>query len=149
MIVTPAWLSENLEAHSTVLLTGGFDPLHYGHVRYFQQAANIGLPIVVGVAPDSYIVKKHPILQPIEHRMETIDAIRWVTYVADQNDESAATLIRAVRPRFFIKGDIWLKRGLPKIEQIAMNDVGTEIKYINVHPVKSTDLLHKFAWDFM
>ncbi len=35
----------------TVMVAGGFDPLHDGHVAYFQAAADLGLPVVCSVDP--------------------------------------------------------------------------------------------------
>lgn len=151
MIVTLAELRQ-MPAKLAVLVTGGFDPLHFGHVRYFEAAAEFStpqMPLVVGVAPDSYVARKHPVFQPIEHRMEIIDAIQWVDIVVPQEEETAASLIRALRPKIFIKGDDWKERGLPEGERKALEEVGAEVRYVPVHPVKSSDLLYQFAWSVM
>ena len=151
-VVTLEYLEKHLVPSCAVLVTGGFDPLHYGHVRYFQSAAKLAgeynLPVVVGVAPDSYIARKHPLLQKLEERMEMLDSIRWVDYVVPQQEETAATVIRAVRPRIFLKGDDWQQRGLPKIELDAVNEVGAQIHYVPVHPVSSSDILRSFFWSY-
>src|SRR5574341_328568 len=71
---------EFLQPRASVLASGAFDPLHYGHVRYIQAAADNArarkLPLVVAVAPDEYVKRRHPLLQPLEGRMEMLDALR-------------------------------------------------------------------------
>jgi D-beta-D-heptose 7-phosphate kinase/D-beta-D-heptose 1-phosphate adenosyltransferase len=37
-----------------VLVTGGFDPLHSGHIEYFKAAKQLGNLLVVGINSDAY-----------------------------------------------------------------------------------------------
>ena len=39
---------------NVVLVTGGFDPLHSGHIAYFKAARNLGDKLVVGVNSDEW-----------------------------------------------------------------------------------------------
>ena len=41
-----------------VLVTGGFDPLHSGHIAYFRAAKQLGDTLVVGVNSDAWLVRK-------------------------------------------------------------------------------------------
>lgn len=152
MIISLAQLEETLPPNYAVLISGGFDPLHYGHIRYIKAASEWAKdhdrPVVVAVASDSYIARKHPVLQNIEARMEMIDAIRWVDYVVPQGEETAASVIRASKPHVFLKGDDWLQRGLPKLELEALEAVGAHVRYVPVHSVSSSGLLRDFAWSF-
>ena len=38
-----------------VLVTGGFDPLHSGHIEYFKAAKELGDELVVGVNSDTWL----------------------------------------------------------------------------------------------
>lgn len=139
--------------HTAILVSGGFDPLHYGHVRFFRNAQSIArgrwggdLAVVVAVAPDEYVQRKHPLLQTLEHRMEMIDGIRYVDAVVSQDEGTAATAIRAVRPLIFLKGDDWKARGLPKVELEACEEVGARVEYVAVQPISSSEMLRDYFW---
>ena len=41
-----------------VLVTGGFDPLHSGHIAYFRAAKQLGDTLVVGVNSDAWLIRK-------------------------------------------------------------------------------------------
>ena len=43
---------------STVLVTGGFDPLHSGHIAYFRAARALGDRLIVGVNSDEWLTRK-------------------------------------------------------------------------------------------
>lgn len=151
MIVTLKWLKEAFPAKKAVLVTGGFDPLHYGHTRFIKSAVRlakeIGLQaVVVGVAPDVYIARKHPVLQTLDHRMEMMDALEGVDFVIPQEEETAASAIRAVRPAIFLKGDDWQKRGLPQAELDALKETGAAVAYVPINPVSSSDILREYFW---
>lgn len=149
MIITLEEARKSLRRHRLILVTGGFDPLHYGHIRYFAAASSRtygGMDVVVAVAPDSYVMNKHPLLQTLEHRMEIIDAIRRVHYVVPQGEETAATAIRAVRPIIFLKGSDWEARGLPRVETEALEEVGARVEYVPIQPVSSSEMLIDFFW---
>lgn len=138
---------------TAVLVSGAFDPLHYGHIRYLRAAARHAkthqLPLVVATAPDEYVQRRHPLLQRLDERMEMLDALRGVAYVVPQESESLAQTIRRVRPRYVIKGTDWKTHGLPPDEIAAMEEVGAELVWTEISPdVSSTDLLHAAFWRF-
>src|SRR5207247_11056854 len=85
-----------------VLASAAFDPLHYGHIRYVRAAAEQAraenLPLVVAVAPDDYVKRRHPLVQPLEGRMEMLDALRWVDFDVHQGSACLARPIRVLRP---------------------------------------------------
>jgi len=41
-----------------VLVTGGFDPLHSGHIEYFKAAKNLGDKLIVGLNSDAWLSRK-------------------------------------------------------------------------------------------
>src|SRR3989442_2030017 len=99
MKAVPA-VREFIQPRAGVLASGAFDPLHYGHVRYIRAAAEhartSNLPLVVAVAPDEYVKRRHPLLQPLEGRMEMLDALRWVDFVVPQACESLTKALKHI-----------------------------------------------------
>ena len=41
-----------------VLVTGGFDPLHSGHISYFNHASKLGDYLIVGINSDKWLIRK-------------------------------------------------------------------------------------------
>lgn len=71
-----------------VLVTGGFDPLHSGHIDYFKAARELGDHLVVGVNSDAWLTRKkgRPFM-PFEERCAIIKEIKCVDEVIGFNDE--------------------------------------------------------------
>ncbi len=74
-----------------VLVTGGFDPLHSGHLAYFRAARALGDWLIVGVNSDSWLTrKKGRAFMPIWERVEIIQNLRMVDQVVFFSDEADA-----------------------------------------------------------
>ena len=88
-----------------ILLSGGFDPLHIGHVRMIEAARTYG-KIVIAVNSDEWLLrKKGYVFMPWRERCEILRSIRnvSVTWVEDQDDTVCEALAR-LRPRMFGNG---------------------------------------------
>ena len=114
-------LIENSEDERPIYMTsGGFDPLHVGHLRCIQETSNIandplknpsnlrGLVVVV-VNADSFLIrKKGYAFMPLAERMEIIDGISGVDYVvpweAEGKDQTVIGAIKELKPQYFTKG---------------------------------------------
>jgi cytidyltransferase-like protein len=86
-----------------VLITGGFDPLHSGHIAYFKAAKQLGDILVVGVNSDAWLTRKKgaPFMPYIE-RANVVRNITGVDFVIDFNDDdgSAKQAIHMVRQSY-------------------------------------------------
>lgn len=82
------------------LVTGGFDPLHSGHIAYFRAAKELGDILVVGVNSDAWLTRKkgRPFMPWIE-RMRIIKELKIVDYVIEFNDDdnSSRLALKLVR----------------------------------------------------
>jgi cytidyltransferase-like protein len=86
-----------------VLVTGGFDPLHSGHIEYFNAAKELGDKLVVGLNSDSWLErKKGRAFMPWNERATIISALHNVDRVINFNDDdnSATDAIRKVKELF-------------------------------------------------
>lgn len=84
----------------TILATGGFDPLHRGHIAYLRQARALGDRLIVGVNSDAWLMrKKGRAFLPWLERAEIVDNLKMVDHVVefDDNDGSARAAIHTVR----------------------------------------------------
>jgi len=83
-----------------ILITGGFDPIHSGHVAYLNEARKLGDILVVGANSDAWLRrKKGREFMPWEERASVLSAISGVDRVINFNDDdgSAKDAIRKVR----------------------------------------------------
>jgi cytidyltransferase-like protein len=73
--------------NKVVLVTGGFDPLHSGHIDYFKEAKRLGDILVVGVNSDSWLQrKKGREFMPSYERVQIIENLKMVDHCILFND---------------------------------------------------------------
>lgn len=113
-----------------VMASGGFDPLHVGHIRYLKAAKKLGDCLVVVLNGDSFLMrKKGYIFMPLEQRKELIESLRFVDvampFESDRN--SVAEMIEEIRPNIFAKAGDRSASTLPSDEIEACAHVGCKI----------------------
>ena len=76
---------------SYVLVSGGFDPLHSGHIAYFKQAAKLGSKLVVALNSDEWLTRKkgRPFMT-FEERKSVIENLSCVDRVIGFNDKDGS-----------------------------------------------------------
>ena len=90
-----------------VLVTGGFDPLHSGHIAYFKAAKELGDHLIVGVNSNEWLTRKkgRPFM-PFEERCAIIKELACVDEVIGFND-SDDTALNAIGQVLATKGSSW------------------------------------------
>ena len=129
---------------TVAMVDGAFDPLHRGHIEYFRAARELGLPVLCNVASDRYVRTKHRPLLPEDQRAAIIDAIRYIDYVHIYQIDTE-TVLRQLRPRYYVKGSDWRERGLPPEQAVICREHGTEIVYLDTVLVSSSRLLKVYC----
>ena len=114
-----------------VAVSGGFDPIHIGHIRMFEEARKLGNELVVILNNDNWLMKKKGIVfMPQKERVEVIRALRAVDRVVltkhsvDPDDMSISRELRELRPDVFANGGDRNKKD-------AANPVSTLYRDIN------------------
>jgi cytidyltransferase-like protein len=75
-----------------VLVTGGFDPLHSGHIAYFEAAKKLGDILVVGLNSDEWLKrKKGRAFMPWVERSRIVKALKPVDYTVQYNDNDGSS----------------------------------------------------------
>ena len=95
----------------TIVFTNGcFDILHYGHVRYLEEAKKKGDILVVAVNSDSSARKlkgeKRPIVR-LKERMRLVSALESVDFVTFFSQLTPIKLIETLKPDLLVKGGDW------------------------------------------
>lgn len=71
-----------------VLVTGGFDPLHAGHIKYFEAARELGSKLIVGLNSDDWLKrKKGKVFMPFNERKIILENLSMVKRVISFNDD--------------------------------------------------------------
>ena len=85
---------------TVVVATGGFDPIHPGHIAYLEEARKLGDVLVVGVNSDAWLTRKkgHPFM-PSHERVAVLKSLKCVDHCVlfDDTDGSAIEAIRNAR----------------------------------------------------
>ena len=93
--------------NKVVIVTGGFDPLHSGHIAYFKAARELGDHLVVGVNSDDWLTRKkgRPFM-PFEERSAIIKELACVDEVIGFNDDDDSAC-NAIMQVLSTKGTSW------------------------------------------
>jgi cytidyltransferase-like protein len=81
----------------TVLVTGGFDPLHSGHIEYFKAARQLGNKLVVGLNSDTWLTnKKGRAFMPFGERANIVRHLAMVDDVILVEDDETGGTTKAI-----------------------------------------------------
>lgn len=86
-----------------VLTTGGFDPLHSGHLAYFRESKKLGDRLIVGINSDAWLRrKKGRSFMPWAERAAIVGSLAMVDEVIefDDSDDSACDACRQIKSRY-------------------------------------------------
>ena len=126
------------------MVDGAFDPLHHGHIEYFKAARELGMPVLCNIASDRYVRTKHRPLLTETQRATVIDAIRYIDYVHIYQIDTE-TVLRQLRPRYYVKGSDWRDRGLPAEQEMICLEHAIEIVYLDTVLDSSSRLLRNYC----
>lgn len=117
-------LKNTIGQHRVVMTSGGFDPLHVGHLRCIRESAIIARDseskLVVVVNGDGFLSRKKGYsFMSLQERMEIIDGISGVDFVTTWDDGSqfVTGAVEILRPSIFTKGgDRTDRSNIPEFE---------------------------------
>jgi D-beta-D-heptose 7-phosphate kinase/D-beta-D-heptose 1-phosphate adenosyltransferase len=119
-----------------VAVSGGFDPIHIGHVRMFSEAKKLGDRLVVILNNDHWLRdKKGAEFMPENERKEIIEAIKGVDevvltrHVPGDPDRSVCHILYEIKPHIFANGGDRKPDGDPVPEVTLCKELGIEMVY--------------------
>lgn len=131
---------------NVVLVTGGFDPLHSGHIAYFKEAKKLGDQLIVGLNSDEWLErKKGKAFMPWNERLCIVNNLQMVDEVFTfmDDDDSAINFIKQVKAHYPNDNIIFANGGDRTSENIPEMAVeGVEF----VFGVGGTDKKNSSSW---
>ena len=113
----------------TVAVSGGFDPIHAGHVRMIREAAALGDRLVVIMNNDNWLKnKKGYAFMPQAERKEILESIAGVDEVVVTShkpifsDRSVCAELRKIKPDVFANGGDRTGDNIPEVA--VCNEIG-------------------------
>lgn len=142
--------SHRSENKKIVHCHGVFDILHIGHIRYFEQAKNMGDVLVVTITPDRFVDKgPHRPAFTENLRAEAVASLHFVDYVAINQWETAEETLRLLRPDIYVKGSEFKKTssdmtGKIGREEQVVHEIGATLAFTEEIVFSSSNLINRF-----
>ncbi|PCI40170.1 MAG: bifunctional heptose 7-phosphate kinase/heptose 1-phosphate adenyltransferase [Thiotrichales bacterium] len=135
-------------AREKIVFTNGcFDILHFGHIKYLQQAKQLGDRLIIGVNDDASVKKLKGPSRPInslEHRMQTIAALQCVDWVVSFSEDTPFNLINAIKPDVLVKGGDYTPDAVVGADVVKQN--GGEVKILEfVEGYSTSNIINKIC----
>lgn len=115
----------DLLAKQTIALSGGYDPIHPGHIRLINAAKHFADNIVIILNSDAWLQKKHGVVfMPWDERKEMLLAIKGISSVMAVNDSDGTVCeaLSRLKPNVFGNGGSIGSRNTP--ERKLCNELG-------------------------
>lgn len=124
-----------------VAISGGFDPIHIGHVRYIKEAKKLGDKLIVIINNDNWLrAKKGKEFMSELDRKEIIEAFPGVdeVYITDHKagmdyndpiEKSVCNALKKIRPHIFANGGDRNPDGDPVPEVLLCKELGIKMVY--------------------
>ena len=110
------------------LVTGGFDPIHSGHISYFKRAKDLSNYLIVGINTEEWLTrKKGQYFQSWKERAEIIRHLDMVDAVISYNDddnsscEGIAKCLDIAQTVVFCNGGDRAKKNTPEVDKYGEN----------------------------
>jgi D-beta-D-heptose 7-phosphate kinase/D-beta-D-heptose 1-phosphate adenosyltransferase len=122
-----------------VMTNGCFDLLHAGHIAYLEEAANLGDRLIIAVNSDESVAglkgPERPI-NPLDHRMTLLSALRCVDWVVPFTETTPERLISRILPDVLVKGGDYQVHEIAGSQQVMEN--GGAVRILSFVPGHST-----------
>jgi D-beta-D-heptose 7-phosphate kinase/D-beta-D-heptose 1-phosphate adenosyltransferase len=130
------------EGERCVFTNGCFDILHIGHIRYLQEARELGDYLVVAINSDESVRQLKGYPRPFvtqDERAEMLAALESVDYVTVYEELTAEVVIRLLRPEVYVKGGDYKPDTI--VEAPAVRSYGGQVVTVALVQGRSTTRL--------
>jgi len=118
---------EREKMSKTIIISGGFDPIHIGHIRMIEAAAKLGKVTAVVNSDNWLLRKKGYVFMSFKERCEVLQSIKGVSEVSgvDDTDKTVCEALRRLKPDIFGNGGDRTDSNTP--EQAVCEELGIEM----------------------
>lgn len=128
-----------------VMVSGGFDPLHPGHLEFFRRACTYGDRLWVVVDSDEFVAKKHSVMLSAEQRGKLLLGLRDVDDVIVSEGPDVCETLRRYEPHVYCVGADHADLSFP--ERAVCEELGIDLVVIKDTPrMSSTELISRVQW---
>jgi len=102
----------------TIAVSGGFDPIHKGHVQMIREAAEYG-NVIVFLNSDEWLVRKKGFnFMSFEERAYIVGSIKGVAIVSnvDDSEGTVCSALRRFKPDYFANGGDRVAKNTPEMD---------------------------------
>ncbi|MBI2607576.1 MAG: adenylyltransferase/cytidyltransferase family protein [Candidatus Doudnabacteria bacterium] len=114
---------KNNKKEIVVAVSGGFDPIHPGHIRLFHEAKSLGDKLVVILNNDHWLLKKKGfVFMNEKERKEVLEGLRDVDQVLltkhpkNPEDTSVSQALKEIKPDIFANGGDRKIHNVPEVD---------------------------------
>ena len=140
---------EKLKSRNKKIVTtnGVFDILHIGHIRYLEQAKNLGDVLIVCVNSDSSVKMIKDPKRPLNKesdRAEAIAALQSVDYVTIFNENTPIKVLEKIKPDTHVKGGDYQIKNLIERNTVEKNN-GKIVLIKKIDGYSTSDFIKKIV----
>jgi len=136
----------------TVAVSGGFDPIHVGHIRYLQEAKKLGDKLVVIINNNNWLERKkgryfmsEEDRKEIIQEMSCVDEVVITKHKVNDEDTSVCKSLAEVMPDVFANGGDRFSDNIPEFIFCNENNIQMEFNVGHGGKVRSSsELLEKY-----
>ena len=149
--------NKNLEPQCISIVSGGFDPIHEGHIQYINEASKFGKVIVILNTDEWLLRKKNYAFMPYETReciLKNLKNVFDVIMAEDSDDSVCESLlqIRHLYPNhklFFCNGGDRKNTNTPEIDICKANNIELKFGIGGEKSNSSSALIKKYTIEFL
>ncbi len=134
-------------SQKTVFTNGVFDLIHPGHLQYLEEAAGLGVRLIVGVNSDESVRRlkgnSRPVM-PVEARLRLLAGLFYVDGVIAFEEDTPLELIKVLRPDVLVKGGDYTIDTIVGAREVRAD--GGEVKVLSFKDGHSTtDIIERLS----
>ncbi len=135
--------------NKTIAISGGFDPVHIGHLNMIKDASQHGDVIVILNSDDWLEQKKGYVFMPFEERKSILEAFSDVHHVieVDDSDGTVCDALDKLRPCYFANGGDRISDNVPEVKFCKRYGIGLKWN-IGGNKIQSSSELVTHARDY-
>lgn len=100
----------------TIVISGGFDPIHPGHIAMIEDARKYGEVHIVANSDDWLVRKKGFFFQPWVDRKKILEAYTPHIHAVDDSDGTVCEALRRIKPDYFGNGGDRTNKNTPELD---------------------------------